>query len=299
MIGGTPLLELADFAKRHSLSAKIFAKIEKANPAGSAKDRAALYMINEAESCGALKAGGTVIEPTSGNTGIALAAIAAARGYRVILTMPDSMSLERRKLLAAYGAQIVLTAGADGMKGAIAAANELKEKIEGSIIAGQFENAANPRAHYETTAPEIYSDLDGQIDLFTATVGTGGTLCGCARFFKEKCPQIKVFAAEPSASPLLSGGVAGPHKIQGIGANFIPEIIDPNLYDGVITVGDSEAMAYARELAKKDGLLVGISSGAALASALKLAKMPENTGKNIVTVFPDTGERYLSSELFE
>ncbi len=298
LIGNTPLLEAARYSAASNLSAKIFAKLEYFNPAGSVKDRAALYMINDAEKNGRLKPGGTIIEPTSGNTGIGLAAIAASRGYRVILTMPDTMSMERRTLLAAYGAELILTDGKLGMSGAIAKAEELAREIPGSIIAGQFVNPANPMAHYKTTAPEIWRDTDGNVDIFVAGVGTGGTLTGIGRFLKEKSKDIKVVAVEPASSPMISEGKSGPHGLQGIGANFIPEILDTSLCDEVIKVTEDEAYCAARTLAKTEGILVGISSGAALHAAAELAKRPENKGKNIVVLLPDTGDRYLSTPLF-
>lgn len=298
LVGGTPLMELAGYHKINGLCAKILAKLEYLNPAGSVKDRAALYMINDAEASGRLKPGGTIIEPTSGNTGIGLAAVAASRGYKVILTMPDTMSVERRQLLAAYGAEIYLTEGAKGMAGAIEKANELAAEIEGSIIAGQFVNHANPKAHYETTAPEIWEDTDGTADIFVAGVGTGGTLTGVGSYLKEKNPDIRVVAVEPASSPLLSAGKAGAHGLQGIGANFVPEILDRRLIDEVVCVTEEEAYSAARMLAECEGILVGISSGAALFAATVLAKRAENNGKNIVVLLPDTGDRYLSTPLF-
>ncbi len=299
LIGRTPLLELANFEKKHSTEATLFAKLEYFNPAGSVKDRVARRMIADAEAAGKLKAGAVIIEPTSGNTGIGLAAIAAAKGYRTILTMPDTMSVERRKLLSAYGAEIVLTEGARGMAGAIEKANELAQKIEGSFIPGQFDNPSNPAAHYESTGPEIWEDTDGKVDIFVACVGTGGTLTGTGKYLKSKNPNIKVIAVEPASSPLLSGGTAGPHKIQGIGANFVPAILDTALYDEVVTVTDDDALLCGAEIAKCEGILVGISSGAALCAAREIARRPENKGKNIVVLLPDTGERYLSSEMFK
>ncbi len=298
LIGNTPLLETARFMTANNLSAKILAKLEYFNPAGSVKDRAALYMINDAEKNGRLKPGGTIIEPTSGNTGIGLAAIAASRGYRVILTMPDTMSMERRTLLAAYGAELVLTDGKLGMSGAIEKATELAREIPGSIIAGQFENPANPMAHYETTAPEIWRDTDGKVDIFVAGVGTGGTLTGIGRFLKEKSKDIKVVAVEPASSPMISEGRSAPHGLQGIGANFIPDILDTSLCDEVIKVTEDEAYCAARTFATTEGILVGISSGAALHAAAELAKRPCNKDKNIVVLLPDTGDRYLSTPLF-
>lgn len=299
LIGGTPMLELVRFQAKHSIDAKILAKIEYFNPAGSVKDRVALNMIEQYEKEGRLNEKSVIIEPTSGNTGIGLAAISAAKGYRALIVMPDTMSRERRMLMTAYGAELVLTDGALGMQGAIAKAEELAASIEDAIIAGQFNNPANPDAHYKTTGPEIWSDTDGQIDIFVATAGTGGTVSGTARFLKENNPDIKVVAVEPAASPYLSEGRAGAHKIQGIGAGFLPETLDLSLIDEIITVTDEESYEYAREIAKTEGLLVGISSGAALAGAIKLAARPENRGNTIVTILPDTGERYLSSGLFE
>lgn len=298
LIGNTPLLEISNYAEIHSLRARVLAKLEYLNPAGSVKDRAALYMIKDAEKSGRLKKGGTIIEPTSGNTGIGLAAAAASRGYRVILTMPDTMSVERRLLLRAYGAEIYLTEGAKGMAGSIEKAEELAASIEGSIIAGQFENPANPQAHYDTTAPEIWRDTDGRVDIFVAGVGTGGTVSGIGRYLKEKNPDIRIVAVEPAASPLLSGGKAGAHGLQGIGANFVPKALDLSVIDSVVTVTEDEAYAAARSLAGCEGILVGISSGAALHAATELAKQPENLGKNIVVLLPDTGDRYLSTPLY-
>ena len=286
LIGHTPLLAMP------GAPCRVLAKLERMNPAGSAKDRAALFMLEAAEAQGLLKPGATIIEPTSGNTGIALAALAAPRGYHVILTMPSSMSIERRKLLMAYGAELVLVDG--GMAEAVAKAEELAAKVPGSWIAGQFENQSNPQAHYETTGPEIWQDTEGRVDILVAAVGTGGTLSGAGRSLKEQNPAITAIAVEPAASPLLSGGQAGPHKIQGIGANFVPDTLDPSVYDEVVTVGDDEAIAMARRLAQEQGLLVGISSGAAYCAALKVAARPENKGKTLVVIFPDTGERYLS-----
>lgn len=299
LIGSTPLLELARFGKEKAFCANVYAKLEYLNPAGSVKDRAALSMINDAEQSGRLKPGGTIIEPTSGNTGIGLAAVAASRGYKVILTMPDTMSVERRMLLAAYGAEIYLTDGKKGMVGAIEKANELASSIEGSIIAGQFTNRANSRAHYETTAPEIWSDTDGKVDIFVAGVGTGGTLSGIGRYLKEKNPSVRVVAVEPASSPLISSGKAGAHGLQGIGANFIPEILERDLIDEVVCVTEESAYEAARLLARTEGVLVGISSGAALHAAAELAKRAENKNANIVVLLPDTGDRYLSTPLFE
>lgn len=298
LIGSTPLLETVHYSTEHELGARILAKLEYLNPAGSVKDRAALYMINDAEKSGRLKPGATIIEPTSGNTGIGLAAVAASRGYRVILTMPDTMSVERRTLLGAYGAELVLTDGKLGMAGAIEKANELAASTPGSIIAGQFGNPANPMAHYETTAPEIYADTDGKVDIFVAGVGTGGTLTGIGRYLKEKNPDIRVVAVEPAASPLLSEGKAGAHGLQGIGANFVPSILDTSLIDEIVKVTENEAYDAARALARTEGILTGISSGAALHAATVLARRSENIGKNIVVLLPDTGDRYLSTALF-
>lgn len=298
LVGNTPLLDVSDFLGE-SLNYSIYAKLEYLNPAGSIKDRAALYMIMDAEDKGLLKKGYTIIEPTSGNTGIGLAAISASRGYNVILTMPDTMSEERRKLLKAYGAEIILTSGDKGMSGAVAKANELLDEIENSIILGQFSNNANALAHYETTAPEIYADTRGDVDFIVAGIGTGGTLTGIARFFKEKKPDTKIIGVEPSDSPLLTKGVSGPHKLQGIGANFVPEILDTSLIDEVVTVSSDDAFLCTKSIAKNKGILVGISSGAALAAALKLAEKPENAGKKIVVILPDTGDRYLSTNVYE
>lgn len=297
LIGGTPVLKLAGFSEKNGAKAELFAKLERSNPAGSAKDRVALYMINDAEKRGLLKKGGVIIEPTSGNTGIGLAAVGASRGYRVILTMPDTMSIERRKLIAAYGAEVVLTTGKDGMSGAIAKAKELQEELHG-FIPSQFDNPANALAHYETTGPELWDDLDGDIDVFVASVGTGGTLTGVARYLKEQKPDVRIIAVEPQESPLLSEGKAGPHKIQGIGANFVPEVLQKELIDEIVTASADEAFQCGREIARTEGILVGISSGAVLAAALKLAKRPEYQGKRIAMVLTDTGERYLSSEMF-
>lgn len=298
LIGKTPLLELSNLEKEYKLKAKIYAKLESFNPAGSAKDRVALSMIKDAEEKGLLKEGSVIIEPTSGNTGVGLASLGSVRGYRVILTMPDTMSVERRNLLKAYGAELYLTEGSKGMAGAIEKANELAKEIKGSFIPSQFENKANPDAHYRTTGPEIYEDTEGQLDIFVASVGTGGTLSGTGKYLKEKNSDIKVVAVEPSDSPLLSEGKAAPHKIQGIGANFIPDTLDRSIYDEVIPVTSEDAFEMGRFLAKHEGVLSGISSGAALYAALTLAKLPENEGKIIVVLLPDTGERYLSSEMF-
>ena len=298
LIGHTPLLELSRYGAKHQFQARVLAKLEYLNPAGSAKDRVGLSMILDAEEKGLLKPGGVIIEPTSGNTGIGLASVAAARGYRVILTMPDTMSAERRAMLAAYGAELVLTPGAQGMQGAVDKAQELARELSGSFIPDQFGNPANPEAHYRTTGPEIWADTDGQVDVFVAAVGTGGTLSGTARYLKEQNPALQVAAVEPDASPLLSGGQAGPHQIQGIGANFIPGTLDRTIYDQVIRVTDEDALATGREIVRTEGILVGISSGAALWAAGELAKKPEYAGKTIVVVLPDSGDRYLSSAMF-
>lgn len=299
LIGNTPLLEVRQFAKKRGLRATILVKLEGMNPAGSAKDRVALEMILRAEAEGKLRPGSVIIEPTSGNTGIGLASVARARGYRVILTMPDSMSQERRSLLAAYGAELVLTPGAQGMQGAVEKAEVLAAEIPGSFVPGQFTNPHNPEAHYKTTGPEIWQDTGGQVDIFVATVGTGGTLTGAGWYLKEQNPAIRVVAVEPDASPLLSGGKAGPHGIQGIGANFIPKILDTMLYDEVVRVTDDEAYAYGRAMAEDEGILVGISSGAALCAAAKLAARSENANKTIAAILPDTGDRYLSTPMFQ
>ena len=298
LIGGTPLLELSNLEKQLGLKAKILAKLESFNPAGSAKDRAALFMLNEAEKAGTLLPGGTVIEPTSGNTGIALAAIGAARGYRVIIVMPDTMSAERIKTMKAYGAEVILTPGQLGMQGSIDKAEELKKEIPGSMIAGQFSNPANPKAHYDTTGPELWRDTDGKIDILVAGVGTGGTISGTGRYLKEKNPAIQVIAVEPASSPLLSKGVAGAHGIQGIGANFIPAALDTDVYDEIMPVQDEDAFAFGRLLCRCEGIMVGISSGAAAWAAVEAAKRPENAGKSIAVIFTDTGSRYLSTNLF-
>ena len=297
LVGGTPLLALGRYGAE--LPAKIYAKLEYLNPAGSAKDRIAREMIAEAEKSGRLAPGGTIIEPTSGNTGIGLAAMAAAKGYRVIIVMPETMSRERRLLMKAYGAELVLTEGTKGMTGAIEKAEQLAREIPGAIIAGQFENPANPAAHRKTTGPEIWADTDGKVDIFVAGVGTGGTISGTGAYLKEKNLNIKIVAVEPHDSPLLSGGKAGAHKIQGIGANFVPAALDTGIYDEIITVTTEDAYAAARALARKEGVLAGISSGAALHAARTLALRPENEGKNIVVLLPDTGDRYLSTDLFE
>ena len=299
LIGNTPLLRLNVIEKALGLEAKIYAKVESFNPAGSAKDRVGLAMIKDAEDKGLLKPGATIIEPTSGNTGIGLAAAAASRGYKVILTMPDTMSIERRNLLKAYGAEVILTEGAKGMAGSIEKANELASSIEGSFIPGQFDNKANAKIHYETTGPEIYRDLDGNIDFFVAGVGTGGTITGTGRYLKENIEGVKVVAVEPARSPLLSEGKAGPHGLQGIGANFVPSILDTDVYDEIITVTDEDAYDKGRMVASKEGFLVGITAGAALHAAIELAKRSENKGKTIVALFPDTGDRYLSTPMFQ
>lgn len=298
LVGNTPLLEVMNLEKKHQLAARLVIKLESMNPAGSVKDRAALRMLLDAEKSGKLLPGGTIIEPTSGNTGIGLAACAVPRGYRLILTMPDTMSVERRNLLKAYGAEVVLTEGALGMKGAIAKAEALAKEIDGAFIPGQFENPSNALAHYNSTGPEIYRQTDGEVDIFVATVGTGGTLTGTGRYLKEQKPSISVVAVEPKDSPVLSEGKSGAHKIQGIGAGFVPAVLDTAIYDEVLTVTSEEAYATARELAVSEGILAGISSGAALAVALRVAKREENKGKMIVVLLPDTGDRYLSTELF-
>ena len=298
LIGHTPLLELTHIEKAHGLKAKILAKLEYFNPAGSVKDRIAKAMVDDAEANGLLKPGSVIIEPTSGNTGIGLASVAAARGYRIIIVMPETMSVERRQLMKAYGAELVLTEGAKGMKGAIAKADELAKEIPGSFVAGQFVNPANPKAHYETTGPEIWADTDGQVDFFVAGVGTGGTITGTGKFLKEHKPDVKVVAVEPKTSAVLSTGVAGAHKIQGIGAGFVPDVLDTHVYDEIIPVDNDDAFAVGKEVGRREGVLVGISSGAALWAAIELAKRPENAGKNIVVLLPDTGDRYLSTPLF-
>ena len=298
LIGGTPILKLNNYIALNELPANIYAKLEYFNPAGSVKDRIAKAMIDDAEAKGVLKPGAVIIEPTSGNTGIGLAAVAASKGYRIILTMPETMSVERRNLLKAYGAELVLTDGAKGMKGAIAKAEELAQQIEGGFIPSQFTNSANPTAHFNTTGPEIWEDTDGKVDIFVAGVGTGGTVSGVGKYLKSKNPNVKVVAVEPAGSPVLSKGVAGPHKIQGIGAGFVPETLDTKIYDEIITVENEDAFATGKTLARKEGLLVGISSGAAVYAATQLAKRPENKGKNIVVLLPDTGDRYLSTPMF-
>ena len=298
LVGNTPLMELGRLMEGQQLKARLLAKLEFMNPAGSVKDRVALSMINDAEEKGLLKPGGCIIEPTSGNTGIGLAAIAASRGYRAIIVMPDSMSLERQLLMTAYGAQLVLTPGKLGMQGAIAEAQRLQKENPGSIIAGQFENPANPAAHIATTGPEIWADTDGKVDIFVAGVGTGGTITGIGRYLKEKSPNVQIIAVEPAGSPLLSGGVAGPHGLQGIGANFVPQVLDTGIYDEIIPVTEAQAYAAGRMLGCREGILAGISSGAALHAAMEVAKRPENAGKNLVVLLPDTGERYLSTEMF-
>lgn len=298
MIGRTPLLELTNIEKTEKLEARVLAKLEYFNPAGSAKDRIAKAMIDDAEARGILKPDSVIIEPTSGNTGIGLACVAAARGYRIIIVMPETMSVERRQLMKAYGAELVLTDGSTGMKGAIAKANELAKEIPGGFIPGQFVNPANPAAHKATTGPEIWEDTDGEVDIFVAGVGTGGTITGVGQFLKEKKPAVKVVAVEPSASPVLSKGVAGAHKIQGIGAGFVPEVLDTGIYDEIIPVENESAFAAGKLIGRKEGILVGISSGAALHAAIELAKRPENKGKTIVALLPDTGDRYLSTPLF-
>lgn len=298
LIGGTPLMELVNYEKEHQLNAKVLAKLEFFNPAGSIKDRVAASMIADAEASGVLKPGATIIEPTSGNTGIGLAAVGTAKGYHVILTMPETMSMERRMLVAAYGAEVVLTDGAAGMKGAIAKADELEQSIENAVILGQFVNPANPKAHYETTGPEIWQDTEGKIDILVAGVGTGGTISGIGKYLKEQNPNVKVVAVEPAGSPVLSQGKAGPHKLQGIGAGFVPDTLDTDIYDEIFPVENKDAFAASRSIAKNEGILVGISSGAAVHAATELAKRTENAGKVIVAILPDTGERYLSTNLF-
>ncbi|MBO7689733.1 MAG: cysteine synthase A [Clostridia bacterium] len=298
LVGKTPLLEAQNYNKAYNPNATVLAKLEYFNPAGSVKDRIAAAMIEDAEAKGELKEGSTIIEPTSGNTGIGLSAIAAAKGYRIIITMPETMSVERRKLMAAYGAELVLTEGAKGMKGAIAKAEELAKEIPGSFIPGQFVNPANPKSHYETTGPEIWEDTDGKVDFFVAGVGTGGTLSGVGKYLKEKNPDVKIIGVEPASSPVLTKGVAGAHKIQGIGAGFVPDTLDTDIYDEVIPVENEDAFEQGRKFVKAEGVLIGISSGAALFAATQLANRPENAGKTIVVLLPDTGDRYLSTALF-
>lgn len=298
LVGKTPLLELTHIEEKLGLKAHILAKLEYFNPAGSVKDRIAKAMIDDAEKKGLLKKGSVIIEPTSGNTGIGLSSVAAARGYRIIIVMPETMSVERRQLMKAYGAELVLTEGAKGMKGAIAKAQELAKEIPDSFIPGQFENSANPEAHYKTTGPEIYEDTDGKVDFFVAGVGTGGTVTGTGKYLKEKIPGVHVAAVEPESSPVLSAGKSGPHKIQGIGAGFVPDVLDTSVYDEVIPVSNESAFEYGKLIGKTEGVLVGISSGAALYAAVEIAKRPENEGKTIVVLFPDTGDRYLSTPLF-
>lgn len=299
LVGNTPLLELKNYEEKHNLNAVILAKLEYFNPAGSVKDRVAKAMIDDAEKKGLLKPGSVIIEPTSGNTGIGLAAVAAARGYRMILTMPETMSVERRKLLAAYGAEIVLTDGTKGMTGAIEKADELAAETPNSLIPGQFVNPANPAAHRASTGPEIWSDTDGKVDIFVAGVGTGGTLTGVGEYLKEKNPNVKIVAVEPATSPVLSKGVSGPHKIQGIGAGFVPDTLNTEVYDEIIAVENEDAFATGKDIARSEGVLVGISSGAAVFAAAELARRPENEGKIIVALLPDTGDRYLSTPMFE
>lgn len=299
LVGGTPLFELENIETEEKLEAKILAKLEYLNPAGSVKDRIAKAMIEEAEAEGILKKGSIIIEPTSGNTGIGLAAIGVSKGYRVIIVMPETMSIERRKLMNAYGAELVLTEGAKGMKGAIAKAEELAKEMPDAFIPSQFTNAANPKAHLATTGPEIWKDTDGEVDIFVAGVGTGGTLSGVGAYLKSKNPNVKIVAIEPADSPVLSGGKSGPHKIQGIGAGFVPETLDTKIYDEIITVKNEDAFETGRKIARKEGILTGISSGAAAWAGIQLAKRPENKGKNIVVLFPDTGDRYLSTPMFD
>ncbi len=298
LIGKTPLLELTHIEKDLGLKAKILAKLEYFNPAGSVKDRIAKKMIDDAKASGKLKPGSVIIEPTSGNTGIGLASVAAARGYRIIIVMPETMSVERRQLMKAYGAELVLTEGAKGMKGAIAKADELAAQIPNSFVPGQFVNPSNPKAHFETTGPEIYEDTDGKVDYFVAGVGTGGTITGVGKYLKSRVPSVKVVAVEPESSPVLSKGVSGAHKIQGIGAGFVPDVLDTKIYDEILPISNEDAFAAGKLVGRKEGVLVGISSGAALHAAVELAKRPENAGKTIVVLFPDTGDRYLSTPLF-
>ena len=298
LIGHTPLMELTNIEKKHGLKAKLLAKLEYFNPAGSVKDRIAKAMIDDAEAKGLLKPGSVIIEPTSGNTGIGLASVAAARGYRIIIVMPETMSVERRQIMKAYGAELVLTEGAKGMKGAIAKADELSREIPNSFVPGQFVNPANPKAHFETTGPEIFDDTDGKVDIFVAGVGTGGTVTGVGQYLKSRNPSVKVVAVEPKSSAVLSTGVAGPHKIQGIGAGFVPDVLDTKVYDEIIPVTNEDAFSAGKEIGRSEGVLVGISSGAALWAGIDLAKRPENAGKTIVVLLPDTGDRYLSTPLF-
>ena len=298
LIGHTPLMELTNIEKKHGLKAKLLAKLEYFNPAGSVKDRIAKAMIDDAEAKGLLKPGSVIIEPTTGRTGIGLASVAAARGYRIIIVMPETMSVERRQIMKAYGAELVLTEGAKGMKGAIAKAEELSKEIPNSFIPGQFVNPANPKAHFETTGPEIFDDIDGKVDIFVAGVGTGGTVTGVGQYLKSRNPSVKVVAVEPKSSAVLSTGVAGPHKIQGIGAGFVPDVLDTKVYDEIIPVTNEDAFAAGKEIGRSEGVLVGISSGAALWAGIDLAKRPENAGKTIVVLLPDTGDRYLSTPLF-
>ena len=298
LIGHTPLLEMTHLEKKYGLKARVLAKLEYLNPAGSVKDRVAKAMIEDAEKRGLLRPGSTIIEPTSGNTGIGLCAVAAARGYKAVIVMPDTMSVERRMTMKAYGAELVLTPGAKGMAGAIAKAEELQKEIPDSIVAGQFVNPANPAAHYATTGPEIWQDTDGEVDVFVAGVGTGGTITGVGRYLKERKPGVRIVAVEPAASPVLSGGHAGPHAIQGIGAGFVPKVLDTSVYDQIIQVENADAFAMGREIGRAEGVLVGISSGAAMHASVELARLPENAGKTIVALLPDTGDRYLSTPLF-
>ena len=298
LTGHTPLLELTHLEQDYRLEARLLAKLEYFNPAGSVKDRVAKAMLDDAEARGALKPGAVIIEPTSGNTGIGLASVAAARGYRIIIVMPDTMSVERRQIMKTYGAELVLTEGAKGMPGAIAKADELARELPGSFIPGQFVNPANAQAHYDTTGPEIWQDTDGQVDLFVAGVGTGGTITGVGRYLKEQNPAVRIVAVEPAGSPVLSGGKAGPHKIQGIGGGFVPEVLDTGIYDEIIQVADEDAFALGRQIGRREGVLVGISAGAAAWAAVELAKRPENRGKTIVALLPDTGDRYLSTPMF-
>ena len=299
LIGRTPLLQAAHIEKEEGLEARLLLKLEGFNPGGSVKDRVGLAMINDAEKKGMLRPGSVIIEPTSGNTGIGLAVVAASRGYRAIIVMPDSMSMERRMLMTAYGAELVLTPGSEGMKGAIAKAQELSREIPGSFIPGQFDNPANPQAHYDTTGPEIFEDTDGEVDIFVAGVGTGGTVTGVGRYLKERKPDVKIVAVEPAASPLLTKGVAGAHGIQGIGANFVPDVLDRSVLDEIIPVSDEDAMAAGRSAGRREGVLIGISGGACLHAAIQLAKRPENKGKTIVALMPDCGDRYLSTKLYQ